>query len=134
MEIVNSIIANPKASIIIISLLVTIFMTVVRYFATDKKLMREIKEKQKWIKEEMKKYRDNADKTMELNKQMMEHFPAQMKQTFKLMLLTLIPLLILLGWLREVFAQTAIASTWIWWYVGFSMVFGIILGKIFKLD
>ena len=134
MTIVESIITNPRISIMVISLIVTIFMTLVRYFVTDKELMKEIREKQKWIREEMKRHRDNADKIAELNKQMMEHFPAQMRQTFKMMLLTMIPLLILLGWLRGVFAQTTIASTWIWWYIGFSMLFSIILGKIFKLD
>ena len=134
MTIVESIMTNPRISIMVISLMVTIFMTLVRYLVTDKELMKEIREKQKWIREEMKRHRDNADKIAELNKQMMEHFPAQMRQTFKMMLLTMIPLLILLGWLRGVFAQTTIASTWIWWYIGFSMLFSIILGKIFKLD
>lgn len=124
--------ANPKISIIIFSLGVTIFMTIIRYFFTDRKAMREIKEKQKTIREEMKKHKDNPEKIMELNKQMMEHFPIQMKQSFKLMLITIVPMLLLLGWLRSTF--TEILPHWIWWYIIPSLIFGIVLGKIFKLD
>lgn len=126
--------ANPKLSVILISLLVTLLMTTIRYFVTDRKLMKEIKDKQKIIKEEMKKHRDNPDKMMELNKQMMEHFPAQMKQTFKLMIITMIPILIIFSWMRNNLAATSLASSWIWWYIVSSIIFGIILGKIFKLD
>ena len=125
---------NPKISIVIISLLVTLFTTIIRFFVTDKELMREIKSKQKWIREEMKKCRDNADKMADLNKQMMEHFPVQMKQTFKIMIITIVPLLILFAWLRNVFALTIIANSWIWWYILPSVVFGMALGKLFKLD
>ena len=134
MTITELIISNPKLSIIIISLLVTLFTTIIRFFVTDKELMREIKKKQKWIREEMKKCRDNADKMADLNKQMMEHFPIQMKQTFKIMIITLVPLLVLLAWLREVFEMTIIANSWIWWYILPSIVFGMVLGKLFKLD
>ena len=110
------------------------FITTVTYFVTDRELMREIKRKQKFLKEEMKKYRDNADKMMEINKQMMEHLPEQMKQSFKPMLITLIPLLIFFVWLRATFAETVIATTWIWWYIGSSIIFSMVLRKIFKLD
>ncbi len=132
MALTGLITAYPKMSIIVLSLLVTLFTTLVTYFVTDRELMRSIKEKQKWIKEEMKKCKDNADKMIELNKQMMEHFPAQMKQTFKIMLVTFIPLLVLLWWIRGTF--TEILPNWIWWYIGSSLVFSIALRKIFKLD
>ena len=65
--------SNPRMSIILISVLVTGIMTAVRYFVTDRELMREIKQKQKNIREEMKKYRDNLEKMSELNHQMMEN-------------------------------------------------------------
>jgi uncharacterized membrane protein (DUF106 family) len=111
-----------------------LFITIVTHFVTDREVMREIKRKQKWIQQEMKKYKDNADKMMELNKQMMEHLPEQMKQSFKPMLITIVPLLIFFFWLRGVFATTIIASTWIWWYIGSSIIFSMILRKVFKLD
>lgn len=123
----------PKASLIIISILVTLIMTTVRYFVTDKELMRDIKQKQKWIREEMKKYKDNVEKMAELNQQMLEHFPAQMKQTMKLMAITFIPMIVLFGWLRKIYTPL-IGGSWIWWYIGIAMVVGIVLSKILKLE
>ena len=82
----------------------------------------------------MKRYKDNAQKLTELNQQMMEHFPVQMKQSMKLMLITIVPMIIIFTWLSETFALTTLAKTWIWWYIVFSMAFSIFLGKLFKLD
>jgi len=134
MVIVEYIQTNPLLSVVIISIIITSIMTTLRYFVTDRELMKDIKEKQKFIREEMKKYKDNVEKLNDLNKQMMEHFPAQMKQTFKLMLITIVPMIIIFGWLRETFATTTMAGSWLWWYIGFSMAFSIFLGKALKLD
>ena len=81
----------------------------------------------------MKQNKDNPQRMMEINKQMMEDFPTQMKQSFKTSLVTLVPLLLLFNWLRGVYATTTLTG-WIWWYVGSSLVFSIILRKVFKLD
>jgi len=134
MEIISFIQENPQISVVMLSFIVTLFITVISYFVTDRELMRKIKEKQKALREEMKKYRDNPEKMVEINKKMMEDFPYQMKQSLKIMVITMIPLLIFFKWARDIFSQTPIASTWIWWYIGASLVFSIFLRKIFKLD
>jgi uncharacterized membrane protein (DUF106 family) len=135
------IIANPLLSIFGFSLLVTIFITILTFFLTDRQLMKAIKERQKVLREDMKKFRDNPEKMMELNKKMMEDLPHQMKQSMKVSLVTIIPLLLLFNWLRAIFAQTSLASAgwfgwplWIWCYLVSSIVFSIVLRKIFKLD
>lgn len=134
MTITSLIGANPKIAIIVISFLATLFITIISYFLTDKELMRRIKQKQKVLREEMKKYRDNPEKMLEINKQMMEDFPHQMKQSLKITVVTLVPMLLLFGWLRRVFVTTTISSSWIWWYILASLVFSIILRKILKMD
>ena len=134
MAIIEIIQNYPRTSIIILSFAVTLFITIVNFFMVDKKRMREIREKQKMLREEMKKFRDNPQKMMELNKQMMEDMPEQLKHSFKPMLVTIIPLIILFKWLRTTFAITAIASTWFWWYIGASILFSMILRKIFGLQ
>ena len=82
----------------------------------------------------MKKYRDNPEKMMELNKKMLEDMPEQFKHSMKPMFVTIIPLFILFAWLRSTFALTVIASTWIWWYIGASLIFSIVIRKIFGLQ
>jgi uncharacterized membrane protein (DUF106 family) len=134
MEITSFIQANPKAAIIILSFIATAVLTTLTYFFTDRKLMKDIKIKQKSLREEMKKHKDNPQKMMEINKQMMEDFPAQMKQSFKIMIITLLPVLIFFNWLRNVLSTTTLANGWIWWYIVSSIVFSIILRKVFKLD
>jgi len=134
MEIISLIQANPKIGIIILSFIVTVVLTTLTYFVTDKKLMKSIKEKQKKLRQEMKEYKHDAQKMMEINKKMMEDFPIQMKQSFKIMIITILPLLIFFNWLRSTFAATSLADNWIWWYIISSVVFSMTLRKVFKLD
>lgn len=125
--------AYPKTSIIIFSFLVTLFITLVTYFMTDRQRMREIKEKQKRIREEMKNHKSNPDKLMELQKEMMADLPEQMKHSFKPMLITLIPLLIVFAFFRNVF-NPLLGGWWILYYIVSSMIFSVILRKVFKLQ
>lgn len=126
--------ANPRISIIIFAFIVTLAITIVTYFMTDRVRMKEIKEKQKEIKKDMKKYKDNPQKLMELNQKMIEDLPEQMKHSFKPMLITIIPLLIFFRWLRATYAVTTLAPTWLWWYIGSSIIFSIVIRKIFGLQ
>ena len=123
---------NARISIVVLSFLVTLFITVVTYYMTDRVRMKELKEKQKRLRKEIKQHRDNPQKMMELNKQMMEDMPEQLKHSFKPMLVTIIPLLILLGWLRSTF--TDILPSWIWWYIGSSVIFSMGTRKVFGLQ
>ena len=129
MAITDLIQTNPRSSIVFISLLVTIFITTVRYYMTDRVRMKEIRERQKELRKEMKQYRSDPEKMMELNRKMLEDMPEQMKQSFKPMLITLIPILLIFGWMKSTYAITDIASSWLWWYIGSSIIFSIILSK-----
>ena len=124
----------PTISIIIFSILVTLFVTVVTYFMTDRERMRELREKQKRLQAEMKNHKNNPDKLMELQKEMMADLPEQMKHSFKPMLITLVPLLVLFAWLRGLYADTSLGVWWIAWYIGASMISSIIFRKMFKMQ
>lgn len=125
---------NPKISIILFSIVVSFFITLVNYFVLDRERMRELKHKQKHLQEQMKIHKDNHEKIAELNNEMMQHAMETMKHSFKPMLITFIPVIIFFGWIRGIFVETAIAKSWIWYYIGFSMVSGITFRKLFKLD
>ena len=62
----------PTISIIIFSFLVTLFITIVTYFMTDRARMKELREKQKRLRAEMQNHKGNPDKLMELQKEMMK--------------------------------------------------------------
>ena len=46
---------NPRISIIVLSFLVTLFITIVTYFMTDRAKMKEMKQRQKELRKEIKK-------------------------------------------------------------------------------
>ena len=133
-EFIQSSAWNARISIVILSFLVTLFITIVTYYMTDRERMKELKEKQKRLRAEIKNHRDNPQKMMELNKQMMEDMPEQLKHSFKPMMITMIPILIIFAWLRSTFVLTAIAKTWFWWYIGSSIIFSISLRKMLGLQ
>ncbi|MBR9706702.1 DUF2208 family protein [Candidatus Pacearchaeota archaeon] len=134
MALIDMIQGNPRVAIIFFSFLVTLFITVITYYMTDREKMKAIRDRQKLLRKEMKQYRDNPQKMMELNKQLMADFPEQMKHSMKPMLVTIIPLLILFSWLRSTFAQTAIAGSWFWWYLVSSIIFSMFLRKSLGLQ
>lgn len=134
MAIIDLIQNNPRTALIFLSFLVTLFITTITYFMTDREKMKELKDRQKDLRKEMKLCRDNPDRMLELNKKMLEDMPEQLKHSMRPMMVTFIPIIIFFTWLRGTFAMTSIASTWFWWYLGSSIFFSIIIRKIFGLQ
>jgi len=118
--------AYPTTSIILFGLAISFLISLVNYFMLDKERMRELKKKQKDIQAEMKNHKENPEKVMALQKEMMSH-------SFKPMLITIIPILIFFSFIKGVYTTTIIAKTWIWWYIGSSIVGSIIFRKVFDL-
>jgi uncharacterized membrane protein (DUF106 family) len=119
--------------IIIISFLLTLLTTLVYKYFTDQEALKNIKEENKKLQDEMKVHKDNPQKMMELNREMMAHSMEMMKHSFKPMLITFIPIIIFFAYMRDLFVATEIAKSWIWWYIGASIVGSIIFRKLFKL-
>ena len=124
-------IANPKLSIIALSFLVTLGMTLVTKYVTDQNRMKELKELQKACQIKLKDNKGNPEKMAEIQKEIMSCSMELMKHSFKPMLFTMIPLLILIYWVRGIY--TDVLSTWIWWYIGAGLVSSIVLRKVLKV-
>ena len=123
----------PVYSIIIVSIAVTFFTSLITKYATNQKRMKELKEIQKACQIKLKDAKGNPEKMNEINKQMLECSTEMMKYSFKPMLITFIPLILLIGFLRNVYAGTAIASSWIWYYIIASIISSLIIRKILKI-
>jgi uncharacterized membrane protein (DUF106 family) len=95
--------------------------------------MHEIKAKQKALQEEMKKHKDNPTKLMELQKEMFSHMGATMKHSMKPMLITFIPLMLLFPVMRNILVESAIKSSWFWYYLISSLISSLVFRKLFKL-
>lgn len=125
--------AYPRTGIVVAAILVSLFISLVNYFVLDKEKMHSLRNRQKEIQEEMKKHKDNPTKLMELQKEMFSHMGSTFKHSLKPMMITFIPLILLFPMLRTTLLTTEIAKTWLWWYIGSSLVASMIFRKLFKL-
>jgi uncharacterized membrane protein (DUF106 family) len=125
----------PRITILGFAALISLFISIVNFFILDKEKLREIKKRQKDLSAEIKQHQKdgNHDKVMELNKELMAHIPETLKHSFKPMLITIIPVLIFFTFIKSAYAETAISSTWFWWYLGGAIASSLIFRKLFKL-
>lgn len=91
---------NPILAIIIISVSLSAIITILYKYLTDQNLMKSLREQSKAYQKEMKEHKNNPEKMMEIQKKSMEVTMKMMKQSFKPMLFTMIPILLIFGWLN----------------------------------
>ncbi len=130
MTIVEMMSANPKVSIGVFSIIVTLISTLVQKHFTDQEHLKSLKKRQKEIQKEIKKAKEPSV-MQELNAEMLQLTGVMFKKSMKPMFVTIIPFLILFTWLRSVYAP--ILGGWIWYYIGYSVVASIILRKVLKV-
>lgn len=94
---------NALASITLISILLSLFVTLAYKYMTDQVLMKEYKAQLKKYQDEMKACKDDVAKVQELSSKAMEANMKYMKQTFKPMLITMVPFLIIFWGLKRVY-------------------------------
>jgi len=106
-------------AIILVSLVLTIFMTLIYKWMTDQHLMKTLKEDIKKFQQQIKEFKSDPKKVMEIQKRAMETNMKYMMHSMKPTLVTFIPIIIIFGWLHanlaydpitpgEVFTTTAL--------------------------
>ena len=127
--------ANPRVTIIIFALLISLVISLVSYFILDKERMKELKDKQKKVQEQIKAHQKAGEhqKAMDLQKQLFADMPEMMKHSLKPALITMIPMLLFFSFLRGVYAETIIAKSWFWYYFVTAIIGSMIFRKLFKL-
>ena len=91
----------PIVSIAMVALLVTLFTSLVYKFVTDQNMMKILKKELKDLQKMMKEHRDKPEKVMALQKKAMEKNMEYMKHSMRPTLFTMIPLILLFGWLNS---------------------------------
>jgi len=123
--------ANPKLSLFIISVGVTLISTLLHKWLTNQEHLKQLKIRQKEIQKELKSCKDE-NLLKELNLEMMKLTGTMMKSSMRPMFVTIIPFLILFYWLRGIYTPL-LGGSWIWWYIGFSIGSSIVFRKVFKM-
>jgi uncharacterized membrane protein (DUF106 family) len=91
---------DPLLGVLIISVVISLLITVAYKFLTDQKKMKRLKDDIQEGQKNMKKFKDNPKKLMEIQKKAMESNMEYMTHSFRPTLFTLIPIFILFGWLN----------------------------------
>jgi len=122
---------NSILSLAIISFAVTFISTLITKWLTNQEHLKSLKERQKELQKELKNCKDEC-KMKEIQSEMLQITGTMMKSSFKPVFVTMIPFLILFYWLR-MFFNPLMGSSWIWYYIGFSLVSNILYRKLFKM-
>lgn len=125
---------NLTMGMIIIVFIITLITTLIQKYTTDQKALRELREEQKILQQEMKKFENNPEKRIELSKKQMEFFPRTFRLTSRAVLFTGIPFILFFKWFYEVFNAMGDPKffgfiTWFWFYFILAMIFSGILRK-----
>ncbi|MCX6695928.1 MAG: EMC3/TMCO1 family protein [Candidatus Altiarchaeota archaeon] len=129
--------------IALVSVALSAMSTLVRVAVLDKNKMAAHKEKIKTHQELLKEAQKKKDlKAMQKHQEeLFAVMGEQMRHSFKPMIFTMIPFLLVFGWLKGNYEQSGTVAVvlgqevgWFWWYFLVSMVFSLLLNKIFKLS
>jgi uncharacterized membrane protein (DUF106 family) len=90
---------QPIYTILIVSVVLTALLTIAYKFLTNQKLMKELKTEMKSMQKQAKEFSSQPEKASEINKRMMEKNMEYMKQTMRSTLITMLPIILIIGWM-----------------------------------
>lgn len=135
---------SPIVSLLLVSSFLTLLVLGLNRIVTNRKLIKEIKDKMEQVRENLTAAQKIGDKE-NINKLMAEMMSVNntyMKQTFKAMIVSLVVLALFLPWLRFKYEGMVVANlpftlpflgnslSWIYWYILVSFSIGWVAGKV----
>lgn len=92
---------HPALGLLIVSLLISVITTLAIKFLTNQSLMKDLRNELKELQKEMKDLRNNPKKMAQVNERMMETNSKYMSHSMRPTFFTLIPILLIFGWLSS---------------------------------
>ena len=141
MAIIEILQQSALLSIAGISAALALGSTLVYKYATDQALVKAIREEVKKIQEEMKTNKDNPQKVAELQNKAMPLNLKLMSQSFRPMLITIVPFILIFALLGKVYGEIIVIPLsfweghlgWVGVYVIFSLIFTTVFRKALKV-
>lgn len=139
---------SPILSLTVISVALTAIILMINRALVDKDVVKHLKDRIEEIREELtraQKAGDNEAATKALN-DLMGVNSAYMKQTFKVLMVSLVIIAMFMPWLKYKYSGAAVATlpfslpligtkvNWILWYVLVSFTIGWVVRKLLGLD
>ena len=91
---------SPFWAVFVLAFVITLIITLAYKVFTDQDEMKRLKEKQKDFQKRMKGLRDRPDEMMKVQKEAMKTNMEYMKHSFKVTLITFIPIILIFGWMN----------------------------------
>ena len=91
---------DPLWSIMILSLFMSLLVIYITKWTTDQNLMKHLKDESKELQKQIKALKDKPDEMMKVQKQHMESSMKYMKQSFRPLIFTFIPIILIFGWIN----------------------------------
>ncbi|MBU1704056.1 MAG: DUF106 domain-containing protein, partial [Nanoarchaeota archaeon] len=91
---------HPVWVVLIISAIIALLINVIIKYTTNQTLMKDLKSELKELQKEMKTLKDQPEKMMQVNKQAMQTNMKYMSHSMKATLFTIIPVLLIFGWMN----------------------------------
>ncbi len=92
---------SPFLGILIVSFIISLIIVLAYKYFTNQEAMKQIKEQQKEAQKRMKELKDNPSEAMKLQKEAMGKNFEYMKHSFKATFITIIPIIIIFGWMNS---------------------------------
>jgi len=128
---------NANIGMLAFSAIISLFIMIIQKYTTDQDTLRQIKKEQKVLQEEMKKYKDDPGKLMELQKKQLQFIPKTFEITLRPVMYTSVPIILFFRWFNDYFVVNPVKIfgilSWFWAYLIFSIVFSSIFRKLFKV-
>ena len=128
---------NLTIGMTILVFILAIFTTIVQKYATDQKTLRELKDQQKKLHEDIKKLQAGSKEHTEMNMKSMQFIGPMFKLSMRPIIYTAIPFILLFRWFMDYFALVDFKFfgffSWFWFYLLGSIIFSSILRKILKV-
>lgn len=102
------IVMNPFWSLLIIAFIISTITVLVYKFTTNQKQMKEWRDEQKELQKKMRELKDKPEEMARINKRLMEINSKYMIHSLKPTLFTLLPIILIFGWLQGHFAYDPI--------------------------
>ena len=122
----------PVSSIIVVGFIVTLISTLVTKWATNQEHLKSLKDRQKELQKELKKCKPGECKFEEIQSEMLQITGVMFKSSFRPVLITIVPFLILFYWLKSIYIPL-MGFKWFWWYFGASLASSMLFRKLFKM-
>jgi len=140
---------NNLIGVLVVSLFVSFVITVATAKLVDQKLMKKYKKKIKVYQDQMSDLQKNGDtkKVQKVQGKMMSMQGEMMKLSFKPMIYTMLPIVVIFGWLHHVIPREVMVVIlpfsipkygttlgWLGWYIFCSMPMSTLLKKIMNIE